>query len=145
MSYKEFSETAAILNFSKRPRVHWVHSADSENVDPGLQKPMKKQQHSGFNNTSAGLLRTNQPLNHVVPACPAKAVTENATVASRLLTWTENATATSIRSSTKSFPTCWKRGEKSYNFNFELFPYADTFLAKWTILLNRRFYDLWLQ
>ena len=42
----DIPETAAILdailNFSKRSRVHRVHPADSERVDPGLPKSMKK-------------------------------------------------------------------------------------------------------
>ena len=46
MSYREFSETAAILdailNFSKRSRVHRVHPADSKNVDSVLPKSMIK-------------------------------------------------------------------------------------------------------
>ena len=33
---------AAILNFSKRSRVHLVHPADSERVDSGLSKSIKK-------------------------------------------------------------------------------------------------------
>ena len=62
MSYREFSETAAILdailNFSKRSRMHRVHPADSERVDLGLPKSIKKKtlhEISEFSNTSARL------------------------------------------------------------------------------------------
>ena len=48
----------AILNFSKRSRVHGVHPADSERVDPRLPKSIKKKtlyKISRFSHTSAGL------------------------------------------------------------------------------------------
>ena len=50
---------AAILDFEKRSRVHRVHPADSERVDLGLPKSIKKRtlyKISGFSTTSAGLL-----------------------------------------------------------------------------------------
>ena len=50
---------AAILDFEKRSRVHGVHPADSERVDLGLPKSIKKKtlhKMSGFSTTSAGLL-----------------------------------------------------------------------------------------